>query len=81
MKKVERELSDRKVAGFNRILVAIDDSQYAYAVMEAAAKLSSLTHSDVVVLTVIRMPALVGSEGEINTKSITEEEKNDSIIS
>jgi len=74
-------LSDRKVAGFNRILVAIDDSQYAYAVMEAAAKLSSLTHSDVVVLTVIRMPALVGSEGEINTKSITEEEKNDSIIS
>jgi hypothetical protein len=39
MKKVERELSDRKVAGFNRILVAIDDSQYAYAVMEAAAKL------------------------------------------
>jgi K+-sensing histidine kinase KdpD len=75
MKKVERELSDRKVAGFNRILVAIDDSQYAYAVMEAAAKLSSLTHPDVVVLTVIRMPALVGSEGEINTKSITEEEK------
>jgi nucleotide-binding universal stress UspA family protein len=75
MKKVERELSDQDVAVFNRIIVAIDDSQYAYAVMETAAKLTSLTHSDVVVLTVIRMPALVGSEGEINTTSITEEEK------
>jgi nucleotide-binding universal stress UspA family protein len=75
VKKVERELSDQDVAVFNRIIVAIDDSQYAYAVMETAAKLTSLTHSDVVVLTVIRMPALVGSEGEINTTSITEEEK------
>jgi nucleotide-binding universal stress UspA family protein len=80
VKKVERELSDQDVAVFNRIIVAIDDSQYAYAVMETAAKLTSLTHSDVVVLTVIRMPALVGSEGEINTTSITEEEKNGSIF-
>jgi nucleotide-binding universal stress UspA family protein len=68
-------LSDQDVDVFIRIIVAIDDSQHAYAVMETAAKLTSLTHSDIVDLTVIRMPALVGSEGEINTTSITEEEK------
>jgi len=68
-------MPDSKATGFNRILVAIDNSQYASAVMEMAARITSFTHSDVVVLSVIPMPAFVSSEGEINSTSIAEEEK------
>lgn len=59
-----------------RILVAIDDSPYASAVMEKAAKLAYSTGSDVTILSVVPMPKLVASEGEINSVTIGEEDRN-----
>ena len=57
------------------ILVAVDDSSYASTVVENAARLAYLTGWNVLILSVIAMPKLVMSEGEINSFTIKDQEQ------
>jgi len=57
-----------------RILVAVDDSDYAPVVAAEAARISAQREADVTILSVATVP-LMASEGEIDDQSIGEEEK------
>jgi len=57
-----------------KILVAVDDSEYAPIVAEEAARISAQRGADVVILSVATVP-LMASEGEIDDQSISEEEE------
>ena len=57
-----------------KILVAVDDSDYATMVAEEAARISSQRGADVTILSVASVP-LMASEGEIDDQLISEEEK------
>lgn len=59
----------------HRILVAIDNSNYAPLVMQEAAKLATRLGSDVTVLTVVNVPGMFASEGEIDSAKIEEDEQ------
>lgn len=57
------------------IVVAVDDSRYARVVAQEAARLALEKSADVVFLSVIPVPFLPASEGEINAEYLSEEEK------
>jgi len=57
-----------------KILVAVDDSEYASRVAEEAARLSLQRGTDVVILSVVPVSSFA-SEGEIDDQSAGEEEK------
>jgi nucleotide-binding universal stress UspA family protein len=57
------------------ILVGVDDSKYARVVAQEAARLTLEKNADVVFLSVIPIPSLAASEGEINAEYLSEEEK------
>jgi len=57
-----------------RILVAVDDSDFAPIVAQEAARISAQRGADVTILSVATVP-LMASEGEIDDQSIGEEEK------
>jgi nucleotide-binding universal stress UspA family protein len=57
----------------HRILVAVDNSNYAPLVMQETAKLATRLGSDVTVMSVVNVPGLV-AEGEIDSAKIDEEE-------
>ena len=58
-----------------RILVAIDNSKFASAVVEEAARLGSQLGSDLTILSVVNMPSLVAAEGEIDSADMEDQEK------
>lgn len=57
-----------------KILVAVDDSDYAPAVAQEAARISEQRGADVVILSVMTVSSMA-SEGEIDDQSVAEEEK------
>jgi nucleotide-binding universal stress UspA family protein len=62
-----------------RILVAVDESDYAPMVAEEASKISAQKGADVSILSVVPVQALA-SEGEIDDQFITDEEKELNIL-
>lgn len=58
-----------------RIVAAIDLSDNSKYVAEKAAEMAEIVGADVIVLTVIEVPSLVASEGEMGMTSISGEEK------
>lgn len=57
------------------MLVAVDDSDYAHVVAEEAAKMATEKNADVVILSVVPVPSIAASEGEVDEGYLKEREK------
>lgn len=73
-KNREQEEEQTKEQGKIWILVAIDNSDYANAVAEEAAKVAFEKKANVVFLSVVPIPSFVASEGEVDSEYLSEEE-------
>lgn len=60
-------------ANLGKLLVAIDDSWHASLVMEKVLKLAPVC-TDITLLSVVKLPSIVASEGEIDKAGIKSEE-------
>ncbi|MEM2760343.1 MAG: universal stress protein [Nitrososphaerales archaeon] len=58
-----------------KIIAAIDESDNAPAVIASASEIAESTSADVVVVSVIEVPRLVASEGEVERAQIEAEER------
>jgi nucleotide-binding universal stress UspA family protein len=58
------------------ILAAVDDSEYAELVTREATRTAREKKSDVVFLSVVQVPSLAGSEGEIDAAYLSEKEES-----
>jgi len=58
-----------------RLLVAIDNSKFASAVVEEAVKLATRLGSDVTILSVINVSSLFATEEEVDSANIEEQER------
>ena len=74
-KDQEQEEEQTKEQGKIWILVAVDNSEYAVAVAEEAAKVALEKKANVVFLSVVPIPYLAVSEGEVDAEYLSEEEK------
>ncbi len=57
------------------LLVALDESEYAEIVAEKASKIALQTNADVILLSVVTIPSLVASEGELDKEYLTTKEE------
>ena len=56
-------------------MAAVDNSEYAQSVAREVARLAPETNADVILVSVVPVPALPASNGDIDSKSLSEEEK------
>lgn len=70
-----RGVKQTKEKGEVSILVAVDDSDYAQVVAKEAAKVALEKKADVVLLSVVPVPSMAASEGEIDEGYLNEREK------
>lgn len=64
-----------KERGRASILVAVDDSENAEVIAKEAAKIALEKNADVTFLSVVSVPSLAASEGEIDSAYLEKEEK------
>lgn len=64
-----------KEKGEFSILVAVDDSDFAKVVAREAAKIALEKKADVMLLSVVQVPSMAASEGEIDQGYLNEREK------
>jgi nucleotide-binding universal stress UspA family protein len=57
------------------ILAAVDDSEYAELVARESSKVAGEKKADVIFLSVVKVPSLAGSEGEIDAAYLNEKEE------
>jgi nucleotide-binding universal stress UspA family protein len=57
------------------ILAAVDDSEYAELVAREASRVAGEKKLDVIFLSVVQVPSLAGSEGEIDAAYLSEKEE------
>lgn len=68
------EMAALEKGRIRRLLVAIDNSKFASAVVEEAAKLATRLGSDVTILSVVKVSSLFATEGEVDSAIIKEQE-------
>lgn len=64
-----------KERGEFAMLVAVDDSEFAHVVAKEAARMALEKKADVVLLSVVPVPSMAASEGEIDEGYLKEREK------
>jgi nucleotide-binding universal stress UspA family protein len=57
------------------LLVALDESEYAEIVADKASKIASQINADVILLSVVPVPSLVASEGELDKEYLSMKEE------
>jgi nucleotide-binding universal stress UspA family protein len=67
--------AEEERSGKTLILVAVDDSEYSKTVAREASRLALQKKADVVLLSVVPVPSLVASEGEIDEGYLREKEE------
>jgi nucleotide-binding universal stress UspA family protein len=76
MNSVDRSRKKKtKEQGKSWILVAVDNSEYADAVAEEAAKVAQERKANIVFLSVVHIPSFVAAEGEIDNEYLEQQEK------